>query len=363
MVKVLHLITRYLDGGAEVTTRNTLRSLAEADEEYDLYLGTGHEHDEKNLKKLESEGITTTVFPLIRHYNPVTAVLAVLTVARYLRREEVDVLHTHSTEAGIIGRLAAFVARTPVVVHEVHGDPVTDDRNPVLNAFLRTMERQCARVADRLVVKADRIRELYLDRGIGRPEQYERIYHGVDLSRFDETATHDSKRILFVGRLERGKGLFDLLEAFESVDDAKLLIAGTGALYEPLADAVRDQELEAELLGYCDDVPSLMASADVFVLPSYREGTPRVITEAMAAGLPVVATDIAGIPEQVRDGETGYLVEPGDVRSLSDHLEELLDDPQKRTQFGRAGRERVTRFALETAQERYRKLYRVLTGP
>lgn len=363
MAKVLHLITRYLNGGAEVTTRNTLQALNDADEQYDLYLGTGSEYDEEGLADLERDGVTTTVFPLIRHYNPITAVFAVFTVAWYLRREGIAILHTHSTEAGMIGRLAAFLARTPVVVHEVHGDPIAADRNSVLNLFILKMERVCAKLSDRIVVKADRIKEIYLNRQIGRPDQYVRIYHGVDLSCFDEQASHDdSRRVLYVGRLERGKGLFDLLEACSGVRDVELIIAGSGTLYDSLAESIEDIGVDAELLGYHDGIPSLMATVDVFVLPSYREGTPRVITEAMAAGLPVVTTDLAGIPEQVRDGETGYLVEPGDVSSLANRIKDLLDDPEKRAEFGRAGYERANRFALERAQEQYRALYRNLAG-
>jgi len=361
MTKVLHLITRYLDGGAEVTTRNTLHALKNADEDYDLYLGTGSEYDEEALSELECEGVTTTVFPLIRHYNPFTAILAVFTVSSYLRRKEIDILHTHSTEAGIIGRIAAFLARTPIVVHEVHGDPIAADRNSVLNWFIKKMEQLSAKFSDRIVVKADRIREIYLTRQIGRSDQYVRIYHGVDLSCFSKQASHgDTRRVLYVGRLERGKGLFDLIEACKRVDDAELIIAGTGTLYDSLAETIEETRVEAEILGYHDDIPSLVATADVFVLPSYREGTPRVITEAMAAGLPVVATNIAGIPEQVRDGATGYLIEPGDVNTLADRVNELLEDPEKRAAFGCAGMERANRFSIDTAQARYIELYRKL---
>ncbi|WP_424017696.1 glycosyltransferase family 4 protein [Halorientalis pallida] len=364
---VMHLITRYLDGGAETTTDNALDTLRDADADYEIHLGTGATHDPDRLADARANGIETVVFHALRHYNPLGALLSVFTIAWYLRRHDVDILHTHSTEAGIAGRWAGVLARTPVVVHEIHGDPIADDHHPLLNAFVLAAERISARVTDRLIVKSERIRETFLDRGIGRPEQYELIYHGVDVERFQsqgdsvpaEATADDTLQLLFVGRLATGKGLDDLLDAVERLDGVELRIAGDGPLSERLAAEIERRDLPAELLGYRDDIPELLAAADVLVLPSYREGTPRVVTEALAAGTPVVATNIAGIPEQVADGETGYLIEPGDIDALVARLESL-GDPERRRQFGARAGERVAQFSVETASQRYRELYREL---
>lgn len=358
MTRVLHLITRYLDGGAETTTQNTIDALIEAESPYDVRLGTGAEYDSKRLRELDVE---IAVFRSIRHYNPITAVIAVISVAWYLRREDIDVIHTHSTEAGIIGRLAGYLGNTPVVIHEIHGDPITADRNPVLNRVLLAIERHTAPLADRLIVKSKRIRDTFLKRGIGRQSQYELIYHGVDIERFHtETDELDdsSVRLLFVGRLAKGKGLFDLLDSVERLEGVQINIVGDGPLRETLANEVKQRGLESvTLLGYRENIPLFMAHSDVLVLPSYREGTPRVITEAMASGLPVVATDIAGIPEQVVEGETGFLVPPGDVEALTAALRRLVNNPQLRAELGNAARFRVDRFDVETAKAAYRDLY------
>jgi glycosyltransferase involved in cell wall biosynthesis len=165
--------------------------------------------------------------------------------------------------------------------------------------------------------------------------------------------------LLYVGRLVNGKGLFDLLSALESLSDVELLIAGEGPLSDDLAAAIDGRNLSASLLGYRDDVPVLMREADVLVLPSYREGTPRVITEALASGLPVVSTDIAGIPEQVRHDETGLLVDPGDVDALVAALK-TLKDSNRREAFGARAPGTVEQFSLETAATKYRQLYRDL---
>lgn len=366
--RVLHLITRFLDGGAEKTTLNTLEALADADREYDLRLGVGASHDTDRLASVCESGIETVVFDSIRHYNPVAACVAVVSVARYLSADDIDLVHTHSTEAGIIGRFAARLADVPIVVHEIHGDPITADRNALLNASIRRLEQVAAKTTTTLVVKSENIKQTYLDRGIGTPDQYRTIYHGVDLTAFREAEPERSDAdpiLLYAGRLSRGKGLFDLLNAADRLREEhsfKLLVAGSGPLADELSDRIGRNGLSdtVELLGYRDDIPALMASADVFVLPSYREGTPRVVTEALAAGTPVVATDIAGIPEQVEDGRTGRLVKPGATEELTSVLSRLVADAETRAEMGKHASESVDKFSLEQSQEAFRDLYEEL---
>lgn len=348
---VFHLITRLLKGGAEAKTIATVLGL----EEYEFTVGYGAASDQAQVDRLERNGVETKRFPLIRHYNPVTTVPAVVSLARYLRRNEFDIVHTHSTEAGIIGRFAAWLADVPVVVHTVHGVPFTEDRNALLNRFVLQCERAAARRTDRIVTNADAITEEYLQRGIGRSEQYTTVYSGIDLDRFRDASPADDidgsgVRVVMVSRLVDGKGIYDLFDALERIesDAVTVYLVGDGPLRAELEMTVARRELPVHLLGYRSDVESIMAACDLFVLPSYREGTPRVITEAMASGLPVVSTDIAGIPEQVVDGENGFLIQPGDVDGLVDRLERVIESAELREEFRSVGRERVERFSVET---------------
>jgi glycosyltransferase involved in cell wall biosynthesis len=349
--RVFHLITRLLRGGAEAKTLGTVFGL----DGYDFTVGHGAASDDEQVQRLHDAGVDTERFPLIRHYNPVTAVPAVFTLARYLRREGFDVVHTHSTEAGIIGRLAAHRAGTPAVVHTVHGVPFSDDRNAALNRFVLACERRVAPMTDRIVTNADAIAADYLDRDIGRPEQYTTVYSGIDVEGFADAvpATDlpgERPRVTMVGRLVEGKGLGVLLDAVERLDaDCSVCVVGDGPLRDSFEADVRERGLDDTVfaVGYRTDVAAILAASDVFVLPSFREGTPRVITEAMASGLPVIGTDIAGIPEQVVDGESGYLIPTGDPDALADRLDRLLADPDRRERFGTAGRERVGRFSTE----------------
>jgi glycosyltransferase involved in cell wall biosynthesis len=234
-----------------------------------------------------------------------------------------------------------------------------------LNQTVETLERASAGLSDKFVVKSKVLRDDFIARGIGTPEQHELIYHGVDIDKYAPAAEQpratDRPVLLYVGRLADGKGLFDLLDVFERLSachDVKLRIVGDGPLLSDLRRAVEIRGLDdVTLCGYVEDVAAELATADIFVLPSYREGTPRVITEALAVGVPVVSTAIAGIPDQVSDGESGLLVEPGDRDALEVALSRLVESPDQRRQMGRTARETVSKFAIEMADEQYRALY------
>ena len=343
------------------------RTVTELDN-YDITVGYGASYDPKQVSALKEEGIETKSFPLVRHYNPITAFPAVLSIARYLRQQEFDIVHTHSTEAGIIGRTAAALAGTPNVVHTIHGVPFTEDRHTILNAFIERCERWVAPHTDRMVAIADVIADEYLSRDIGTPEQYRTIYCGIPVETFTEVkpATDlpgERPRVLMVGRLVAGKGLEVLLDAVESLDEsATVLVAGDGPKQEAFEAEIIERGLEETVypLGFRTDIPEVMAASDILVHPSFREGTPLVVFEAMASGLPVIATDIAGLPEQVQHGETGYLIPPGNAGALADHLQKLLFDPVLRERMGKLGLERAKRFSVDAMLGELDELYKAL---
>lgn len=363
--RVFHLITRLLKGGAERVVTDAVVGL----DKYNFTVGYGAFYDQEQVDLLNGKNIRTKRFKLIRHYNLLTALPAVVSVARYLRRNDFDIVHTHSTEAGIIGRLAAASVGIPHVVHTVHGVPFANDRNSALNKFVLACEHTAAKRTDRIMVNADIIAEDYLDRGIGLQEQYTTIYIGVEIERFRRAtpATDlpgERPRITMIGRLADGKGFNVMLDAVESIryDDFSVCLVGDGPLYEFLESEIESRGLSDTvfLTGYREDIPCILAASDIFVLPSFREGTPRVIIEAMASGLPVVATDIAGIPEQVNDEKSGYLIPPGNPSLLAERLDELLSDPEIRKNMGEKGYERAEQFSVESMLEEFNSLYQEL---
>ena len=363
--RVFHLITRLLKGGAEAKTIQTVLGL----EEYEFTVGYGAEYNPNQVLRLEDAGIETRRFASIRHYNPVAAVPAVAIVARYIQKNNFDIVHTHSTEAGIIGRFAASIAGSPIVIHTVHGVPFAPDRNDLLERLVLHCERAAAHRTDCFVTNADAIAEDYLSRGIGRSEQYTTIYSGIDVEQFQQAGpasdvTGEGVRVVMIGRLTNGKGFEDLLAAVDFLDRKNLSVylVGDGPLRETLKAEIEERNLSNTIymLGYRDDVPAILAACDVFVLPSYREGTPRVLTEAMASGLPVIATDIAGIPEQIEDGRNGFLIEPGNTATLVERLKKLLADPELRQEMGKQGMEQAHHFSAETMVEDLDEMYQEL---
>jgi len=366
--RVFHFITRLLKGGAEAKTLATVLGL----DSYDFTVGYGAAFDQDQVDRLHANGVATKRFPLVRHYDPLSALPAVASLARDLHRREFDVVHTHSTEAGIIGRYAASLVGVPAIVHTVHGVPFADDRNDALNRFVLACERRAVTRTDRIVTNADAITEAYLERSIGSREQYTTIYSGIELDAFRgvDPATGlpgDRPRIIMIGRLVDGKGFDVMLEAAERFRDAdvSVCLVGDGPLYDSLQADVVERGLDETvfLTGYRDDIPQVLAASDILALPSFREGTPRVISEAMASGLPVVATEIAGIPEQVADGESGYLIPPGDPEALADRLSTLLGDASLRDRMGRRGAERAEQFSVETMLADIDDLYTDLLTP
>ena len=358
----MHLITRFLDGGAESTTENEIHALSNMGTDVELHLGVGRSYNRERIKAVSDSGVAIHVFRSIRHYSPFTAVIAVLHVAFHLRKNEIDILHTHSTEAGIIGRFAGHIARTSTIIHEVHGDPITSDRNRLIRVFILNMEKLAAKTTDIMVVKSKNIQVDYLERGIGTRDQYQIIRHGVDVDRFrNAEEAHltfsGNNNILFVGRLVPGKGIHDLIDAFAELSDEKdvhLYLAGDGNISE-----YRQYVSEAgarkrvHFLGHRSNIPELMKSTDVFVLPSYREGTPRVITEARAAGLPIVATEIGGIPDQLSDAKYSWLFTPGDVGELSTIIEEALETEMSES----TQRQKIDKFSKSKSLSLYKSLY------
>jgi glycosyltransferase involved in cell wall biosynthesis len=291
-------------------------------------------------------------------------------------------VHCHSTKAGLLGRFAARIAGVPVRVFTVHGWPFTGWWHPVFRWAAVAAERMAARVSTAVICVSEHDRRRALGLGIRPASKIRVIHNGVDPSRCLPGAgelergagsrrggasrgrvvleTRDGGcRVVTVGRLTHQKDPLALLRAWQLIHGShRLTIVGDGALRPDLEVAIRQHGLAArvELLGARDDVPDILNEADVFVMASRWEGLPLAIIEAMMSGLPVVATAVGGVPEEVVDGVTGLLVPPGEPEALARAMQRFLDDPQLRASAGAAGRRRAlerfteARMLRETAQ-------------
>jgi glycosyltransferase involved in cell wall biosynthesis len=275
-----------------------------------------------------------------------------------------DVVHAHSAKAGFLARVAALATgRASRCLFTPHGWSFWAAEGHTRRLYL-TLERRAARWCRTIVAVGDFERSAGLDAAIGRPEQYVVVRNGIDLSRFALPREPVPGRVVMVGRLASPKRQDLAVEAILAVrrehPRTELQLVGEGpgrgGLERRIAELGAGEAVR--LLGTRDDIPELLAQASCLVLASDYEGAPLSILEAMAAGVPVVASNVAGIPELVADGVTGLLTEPGSAPALADGLRTMLADPARAAALGAAGRARaLERYSRERMVAELTALY------
>ena len=296
-------------------------------------------------------------------------VLALRRLTRLMKAGNYDIVHTWIFAAHTYGRIAAHRARVPVVVSSEMAVDLWKTK-----AHLR-IDRWLARWTDRIIGNSQAVVDFYAQAGIP-PEKLGRIYSGIgaedeplpnpEQTRAELGISTEAPVILFAGRLAPQKGLKDLIDALDLLQHVQpgtvTLIAGDGPLRLALESRARSFELlqtgRIRFLGHREDVPALLAASDLLVLPSYYEGLPNVVLEAMNQGKPVVATDAPGTNELVVDNETGLLVPMGQPKALAKALRDLVRDPERRQTLGAGGRAHLRpQFGLDTMIQEHVRLY------
>ena len=365
-IKVLEMIDRSFLGGGQ----KTLLSLAKGLDKDKFEVMAASERGGPLVDELGRLGVPHIPIDVRKSSGPG----AVRRIARVLRGAAVDILHTHGGVAGLYGRLAARKAGIPAVVHTLHGIHYLHYRNPLARQASMVLERRLSRstAAVIFVSQADLLEGMKLR--LAPAGKSWLIRNGVDtaglIAGFDRAAKKSElgsagrPLIVAVSRLHRQKGLKYLLRAVafirDDVPSVKVLIAGGGALESKLASQVRRLRIEenASLLGERKDIPELLAAADAFVLPSLWEGLPYVLIEAASLGKPIIATDIDGVREVVRSGETGILVPPRDPGRLAAALILLLKDRDLAGKLGERARQDIPpAFSLERMIRETETLY------
>lgn len=350
-VRVLHVITRLtLGGSAENTVASTLALMRSG---YECTLATGlGGSDGHVVADARRRGCAVVDVPSLHREVGARDLVALGELVRLMRRQRPAIVHTHTSKAGFTGRLAARIARVPVVIHQPHGHIFYGYDGPRLTALYVALERLAARWTDVMITLTARGTEEHLARGIGRPEQYVSVPSGVPTAALRERAparaaararlglTPDDFAVAALGRFVPVKG-FDLLVAAlprlaQAVPGARLLLIGDGPERERLAALATRLGVSARITvtGAISDVGAYLAAADVFAAPSRNEGMGRALVEAMALGLPVVGAAVGGIPAVVSDGVCGRLVPAGDVDALAEALTDLARDAGLRTELG-----------------------------
>jgi len=407
-LRILHISTRLILGGSQENTILSCEGQARLGHRVHLAYGPIYGPEGSLIERVRKfqvdpnrgtglgGGIRSHEIPgLVREVNPAKDKKALTLLEKLVRDLRPDVVHTHSSKAGILGRIAAWrvktgsIDRKPAVVHTIHGPPFMPEtggrlaraKTRALNKAYTIAEQHAAKRCDRIISVADAMTEQFLARDIGVPEQYVTVRSGMETAPFLEpepgqTRT-DIRRSVGLGetdfvvgtvaRLAEHKGHDDVLDALADDLSAnphwKLLWVGDGWWKERLMKRVRELGLTRQVVctGLVDPdrIPGLVRSMDVLCHPSHREGLPRTVPQAMLCAVPVVATDADGTREACLDGETGKLVPVGDAEAIRDAVRWMADHEEERTAMGVRGRELARdEFSAERMVERLEEVYR-----
>ena len=384
-IRVLRVIARLNMGGPALHVAYLSAGLAERGYETTLVAGSLARGEGSMAHVAEDLGVRVVKLDaLSREISPVRDAISVLRLARLIREQRPQILHTHTAKAGTVGRLAALLAgaaRPPIVVHTFHGHVLRGYFGPFKSQAFRQLERLLARVTTRLIAVSPQVRDDLVSLGVAPEEKFSVVRLGVELGERVQTRVVGAEArarlgiaperfvVGWVGRMTGVKRTADVLKGVarlrERGVDAVLLMVGDGPDRERVerGASVLGIMRHCYFLGYQEDVSDWYQAFDAMVLPSANEGTPVVVIEALAAGCPVVATSVGGVPDVIRDGVDGFLVAAGDVEQLAERLARLAADPELRARMGEAGRESVPkRYAVERLVGDVDELYRSLLG-
>ncbi len=358
-MRICHIITRLIIGGAQ---ENTLLSVAGlADRGHDVTLIAGPETGPEGSLWSRARATSATIVELDslrRNPHPLRDLSCQRRLVKILRSGRFDVVHTHSSKAGILGRRAAGHADVPVVVHTIHGMSFNRTQSLPVRWFYRTLERRAANQTDAFITVADAMTDQAVAAGIGSREVFHTVYSGIETERYvpTQSARDDARQRWNVGpndvvvgtiaRLFRNKGYDQLIEAIplaiDRVGALRFVWVGDGPdrqryLDRVAAMGVGDRVHHTGLVSP-DDIPGLIAGFDILVHASKWEGLPRALVQALLMEVPVVSFDNDGAPEVVHDNETGILAPYGDTRRLADGIVKLAESESLRRKLGHAGR-------------------------
>jgi len=383
-VKVLRVIARLNMGGPALHVAYLTQGLAERGYDTTLVAGTLARGEDSMAFVAEARGVEVVkIDELHREISPLRDVVAVFRLAKLIRAERPQILHTHTAKAGAIGRFAALVAgpaRPPIVVHTFHGHVLRGYFGPLRTGVFRGLERFLARTSTALIAVSPQVRDDLVALGVAPAEKFTVVRLGIELDErvaVDEAMRVEARRVMgipperfavgWVGRMTGVKRTDDVIRAFAALRergvDACLCVVGDGPDREQVERRAHELGVMRDclFLGYQEDVARFYATMDAMILPSVNEGTPVSAIEALAAARPVVATRVGGVPDVVTDGVDGFLVEAGDIEALAERLERLARDPELRRTMGEAGRARVVqRYAVSRLIDDIDRLYRAL---
>jgi glycosyltransferase involved in cell wall biosynthesis len=386
-IRVLHLITRMDMGGS---AQNTLMTSAGLSQRFRVILGFGptqessmtvseRETVERTLEAAIADGMKTVRLQyLLRRIHPIWDCFALLEIIRLLRRFRPLILHTHTSKAGLLGRIAAVLVPVPIVVHTPHGHVFYGHFGRVASWIFLYIERILDRFTTVTISLTRGEFDDYVKMRVIPRKKMTVIHSGVDIDRFFSTSTRRSRARKTLGCDDRAviigtvgwllpiKGPDVLLHAMNDVwreyPHCHLVFVGKGEMKAKLKQMAKESGKadHVHFLGWRDDIWNIIPAFDIFVLPSRNEGMGRVVVEAMAAGKPVIASRVGGVPDLIEDGVNGYLFTSEDSDQLASRIAHLIQNPGKAKAMGREGQQRSKAYSTEAMVEKIDALYRKL---
>jgi glycosyltransferase involved in cell wall biosynthesis len=378
-IKVAQVITRMDWGGSPDIVSITCSRLDP--ELYDVTLVVGQTRYpsvkmKEFLKKWNSKIVS--IPQLRRNINPIYDLYAFIKLYSLFRSEKFDIVHTHTAKAGVLGRIAAYFSGRPVIIHTPHGHNFYGYFGPIGSKMVVIIERLLGRFSDKIICLTELEKKDYIRFKIAKEDKLSLIHLGLELDDYDKPSGKSKIKIDFnigpeenlvamIGRLEPVKGPQYFVKAAVEVakqnNITKFILIGEGSLRKTLEEKVGKLGFNEKIIfaGWREDIPEILSDLDILVLPSLNEAVGMVLIEAQAKGMAVIATNVGGIPEIVKDKQTGILVRPGDYLGLARAINHLLADREKRLVMGQAGKEWVrSRFKAEEMVSNISGIYQKL---
>lgn len=360
-LRICHVITRMIVGGAQENTLLTIKGHLASGHQVELATGPSPGREGKLLENTGMPDFPIVEFPdMVREVSPLHDLKAFFALKKYFKSGKFDVVHTHSSKAGIIGRLAARAAGVPVVVHTVHGQAFHPYQSKLKNRLFIFLERFAAKYCDKIYAVAQAMIDQCVAAKVAPREKYMVVYSGMDTTAFDHAVREEdlrnklgipenAKTICTVARLFHQKGYEFVIPAAEkvlaSMPDVHFLFVGDGPMYDDLNKYLKSKNIDKNFhfagLVPPSEVCRYIAQSDLLWHLSLHEGLPRAVVQALATGIPAIGFALDGTPEVIINGETGYTTAAEDVDAVTVRTLELFQNDDLRRSMGAKGKEKV----------------------
>lgn len=371
MKKVCFIITKLELGGAQKLALYIAEHINRSEFEVFLITGKGGILDKEAAEKFRVFSLSN----FVREISPVKDLKALLQIYRILKKEKPDIVHTHSSKAGILGRFAAWLAGVKNIFHTIHGYGFNETQKAPVKFLFVWIEKFCCLFSDKLICVAKEDIKKGIRYGISKEDKFMVIRAGIDVNYFKNfkpsgnlksafAADPKSKIVLTIGPFKPQKNLADFIRAAaivsRKIPNVRFLIAGDGQQRGALESQIKDLNIENNvlLLGWRKDIADLLYSCDIFAMTSLWEGLPCVIVEAMSCSKPVIANAVDGVKEIVEEGKTGFLIKPYDYEATAEKIIYLIENEAHAQKMGENAKASIgEEFDLSYVVKQHERLY------